>query len=155
MCCGVICKYQQRVPIWDQHFSSMNTLESRTACAGAVPCSPSLSVSFNPYPVSRSPEKVIGARRALLTATSSSVNQYTNSRPCRSGFCLTAPSLSATGREVLMTLLVAEDELLVPYCYQLLGVCGVRARGSERSRHMRRGFVLWSIEKVAMLGLHL
>ena len=39
----------------------------------------------------------------------------------------------------------------VPGCYPY----GVRARGSERSRHMRGGFVLWSIEKVAMLGLHL
>ena len=47
-----------------------------------------------------------------------------------------------------MTPLAAEEELQVPGCYPY----GVRARGSERSRHMRGGFVLWSIEKVAMLG---
>ena len=39
----------------------------------------------------------------------------------------------------------------MPGCYPY----GVRASGSERSRHMRGGFVLWSIEKVAMLGLRL
>ena len=50
-----------------------------------------------------------------------------------------------------MTPLAAEEELQVPGCYPY----GVRARGSERSRHMRGGFVLWSIEKVAMLGLRL
>lgn len=48
-----------------------------------------------------------------------------------------------------MTPLAAEEELQVPGCYPY----GVRARGSERSRHMRGGFVLWSIEKVPMLGL--
>ena len=50
-----------------------------------------------------------------------------------------------------MTPLAAEEELQVPGCYPY----GVRARGSERSRHMRGGFVLWSIEKVPMLGLRL
>ena len=50
-----------------------------------------------------------------------------------------------------MTPLAAEEELQVPGCYPY----GVRARGSERSRHMRGGFVLWSIEKVVMLGLRL
>ena len=39
----------------------------------------------------------------------------------------------------------------MPYCQAYR----VRARGSERSRHMRGGFVLWFIEKVAMLGLRL
>ena len=48
-----------------------------------------------------------------------------------------------------MTPLAAEEELQVPGCYPY----GVRASGSERSRRMRGGFVLWSIEKVAMLGL--
>ena len=37
-----------------------------------------------------------------------------------------------------MTPLAAEEELQVPGCYPY----GVRARGSERSRHMRGGFVL-------------
>ena len=50
-----------------------------------------------------------------------------------------------------MTPLAAEEELQVPGCYPY----GLRASGSERSRHMRGGFVLWSIEKVAMLGLRL
>ena len=48
-----------------------------------------------------------------------------------------------------MTPLAAEEELQVPGCYPY----GVRARGSERSRHMRGGFVLWPIEKARMLGL--
>ena len=74
-----------------------------------------------------------------------------NSRPFRSGSCLTAPSFSATGREVLTTPLAAEEELQVPGCYPYR----VRASGSERSRHMRGGFVLWSIEKVPMLGLRI
>ena len=46
-----------------------------------------------------------------------------------------------------MTPWAAEEELQVPGCYPY----GVRARGSERSRHMRGGFVQWSIEKVSML----
>ena len=50
-----------------------------------------------------------------------------------------------------MTPLAAGEELQVPGCYPY----GVRARGSERSRHMRGGFVLWSIEKDPMLGLRL
>ena len=47
-----------------------------------------------------------------------------------------------------MTPLAAEEELQVPGCYPY----GVRASGSERSRHMRGGFVLWSIEKDPMLA---
>ena len=93
----------------------------RAICLGPSPgetntkSAPVLVLLTRPYP--RVTLRVTQLRRALLMATSSSVNQYINSRPCRSGSCLTAPSLSATGREVLMTPLAAEEEQLqVPCC---------------------------------------
>ena len=46
-----------------------------------------------------------------------------------------------------MTPLAAGEELQVPGCYPY----GVRARGSERSRHMRGGFVLWSLRRLPCL----
>ena len=48
-----------------------------------------------------------------------------------------------------MTPLAVEEELQVPGCYPY----GVRASGSERSRHMRGGVVLGSGGKVAGLAV--